>query len=74
VDWAWNQRGSGAVGGCSGYRNNEVQTEAANELHRLFPDFVTVVTKKSKSSWQGMEERTDVRIQWKKAFGNVPAR
>lgn len=70
VDYAWNQRGSGAVGGCSSYRNNEVQDRCARELHRLFPEYVTVVTKKSKSSWQGMEERTDVRIQWKKAFEN----
>ncbi len=68
VDYAWNQKGSGAEGGCSKYRTNEVQTEAALLLQKIFPQYVTVVEKKSKSGWKGMETRTDVRIQWKKAF------
>lgn len=66
--YCWNQLGSGAQGGCSSYRTNELQAKCANELAAKYPDFVTVVEKKSKSSWKGMEVRTDVRIQWKKAF------
>lgn len=66
--YCWNQLGSGAEGGCSTYRTNDLQRKCALELKEKFPDFVTVVEKKSKSGWQGMETRTDVRIQWKKAF------
>jgi hypothetical protein len=70
LDYVWNQPGSNSGGGCSSYRTPEVQTRAANELHRLFPDFVKVVTKKVRgvTSWNGMKERTDVQIQWKKAY------
>lgn len=59
--------GSNAPGGCSSYRDGAGQAEAAAELHRLFPDFVTPVIKKG---WQGdmAGTRTDVRVQWKKAF------
>ncbi len=67
-DYCWNQRGSGADGGCSTYRDNDLQSDCATDLAMEFPDFVTTVIKKSKSSWQGMQERTDVRVQWKKAY------
>ncbi len=67
-EYCWNQLGSGAQGGCSGYRTNDLQRECALALKERFPDFVSVVEKKSKTGWKGMETRTDVRIQWKKAF------
>ena len=66
--YCWNQRGSGAKGGCSSYRDNALQTKCANQLKKDYPDFVTVVEKKSKTGWEGMETRTDVRVQWKKAY------
>lgn len=69
TEFVWNQsRGSGAQGGCSSYRNADLQTEAAYKLAKLHHPFVKVVEKKSKSGWEGLETRTDVRIQWKKAY------
>jgi hypothetical protein len=64
----WNQRSSGAAGGCSTYRTPKMQADAANQIAKLHAPFVKVVTKESKSSWKGMEERTDVIIYWKKCF------
>jgi len=67
-EYCWNQRGSGTKGGCSTYRTPELQAEQAHRLHKFFPDFVKVVEKTSKSSWKGLQTRTDVTIQWRKAF------
>ncbi len=65
--YAWNQADqSNAQGGCSGYRTHELQKSAAHRLAELHPDYVRVVRKKSK--WPGMEDRYDVRIQWRKAI------
>lgn len=69
-DWCHNQVGSNAAGGCSQYRTMKMQRDAALLLKQYFPNFVTVVTKKTKTAWGG-EERTDVRIQWKKAFASA---
>ncbi len=66
-DWCHNQKGSNAEGGCSQYRTMDVQKRAALQLKDEFPDFVSVVTKRTKTAWGG-QERTDVRIQWKKAY------
>lgn len=65
--WAQDQGTSNAPGGCSTYRSMEVQAKGARGLHRLHPDFVTVVTKETKGAWGG-GERTDVRVAWKKAY------
>lgn len=64
--WVHNQGGSNSAGGCSTYRTEQLQTEAANGLHELHKPFVKVVKKKTKTAWGG-GERTDVIIQWKKA-------
>ncbi len=66
--YCWNQLGSGAVGGCSSYRTGELQKQCAETLQKRFPEFVKTVEKKSKSGWEGLETRTDVRVQWKKAY------
>ena len=66
--WMWNQAASGAPGGCSTYRTGEVQDRSAKALKEAFPDFVRVVTKQAKNAWEGMKERTDVVISWKKAY------
>lgn len=62
-----DQHENNAPGGCSGYRTNEVQAAAAHRLKKLWPDFVTVVTRAPKREWIGMGERTDVRVNWAKA-------
>ena len=68
-NYCHNQFGSGLEGGCSEYRTPEVQASAAHELKRRHPDFVKVVTKETKTAWGG-GTRTDVQIQWKKAFNH----
>ena len=65
--WAHNQEGSGLKGGCSTYRTREVQAEAAHRLAQLHPGLVRVTTKVTKGAWGG-GERTDVVINWKKAY------
>jgi hypothetical protein len=69
-----DQLGSNLAGGCSEYRTLAVQASAAHMLEARHPQFVTVVTKKTKTAWGG-QERTDVRISWKQALrstGNTP--
>lgn len=72
-EYCCGQPESNAEGGCSTYRTGEAQKEAAQGLEFDFPEFVTVVIKKPKTGWKGMEERHDVRIQWKKAFASSGA-
>lgn len=67
-DWCWSSPGSNADGGCSNYRTAKVQREGALKLAELHKPFVTVVEKESKSWGNGLETRTDVRVQWKKAL------
>jgi hypothetical protein len=66
--WCWSQAKSNAAGGCSTYRTAEVQDKNARKLAELHAPFVTVVEKESKSWGNGLEKRTDVRVQWKKAL------
>jgi hypothetical protein len=65
--WAQGQKSSNSPGGCSTYRTMEFQADRARELAAKHPNFVTVVQKKTKTAWGG-QERTDVRIAWKKAY------
>lgn len=60
--------GSNASGGCSTVRTPEAMAKAAHALAAHHPGFVKVVVKKCKASWGDWEERTDVRIQWQKAY------
>ena len=62
-----NQAGSNVAGGCSTYRTLEVQADAARALAAKYPDFVKAVDKTTKGAWGG-GTRTDVTVQWKKAF------
>jgi len=66
-----NQHGSGTEGGCSTYRDKDMQAQAAHKLADTFPEFVTAVEKETKGAWGG-GVRTDVRIQWKKALASAP--
>ena len=64
----WDQGASNAPGGCSTYRDPEVLAEEARILAQLHPGYVTVVDRSAKN-WRGFDgTRTDVRIQWRKAF------
>lgn len=74
INWmVHNQRSSNAPGGCSTYRTLEKQSAAARGLAELHPQFVTVVTKQTKTAWNG-QERQDVRIQWKQAYESAPVK
>lgn len=66
-NYAHNQAGSGNVGGCSHFRTAALQAANAVKLQLLHPGVVSVVQKRTLAAWGG-GERTDVRIQWKKAF------
>lgn len=66
-NWCHNQAGSGAQGGCSAWRTPELQARAAHRLAELHPGLVRVVEKETKTAWGG-GVRTDVVVQWKKAF------
>lgn len=56
------------TGGNSTFRTLELQEQAAHELHKHFPQFVTVETKEGTWGKMGMENRKEVRIQWQKAY------
>ena len=66
-NWVNGQGSSNAAGGCSTYRTMEVQEMGAKMLAKKHPEFVKLVRKQTKAAWNG-QERTDVMIQWKKAF------
>jgi hypothetical protein len=66
--YVWNQRGSGAEGGCSSYRTLEMQSNAALKLKSYHPEYVSIVTKTAGTVWKNMEERDDVIVQWQKAY------
>jgi hypothetical protein len=72
TDAAWDQtRGSNATGGFSLSRTTARQKASAEKLAAAHPDFVKVVEKTPKTGWGSeMKTRTDVRIQWKKAYGS----
>tara|TARA_R110000803_G_C11985343_1_gene321223 strand:+ start:1843 stop:2604 length:762 start_codon:yes stop_codon:yes gene_type:complete len=67
--FAHAQKNANAKGGCSDIRNIENQSKSARLLAKLHYPYVKVVKKQSKS-WEGMEEREDVKIYWKKAYQN----
>jgi hypothetical protein len=67
--WVQDQKMSNAAGGCSTYRDAEMQARSAEKLAELHAPFVRVVTKKTKDGWFG-GERKDVVVQWKRAFAS----
>lgn len=69
-EYCWNQRGSGAEGGCSTYRTPEMQAAAAHKLAALHPGFVRVKEKNSPSQKGAMAKRVDVNVYWQKAFAS----
>ena len=65
--YAHNQKGSGTAGGCSHFRTPALQAKNAHLLAVLHPGVVKVVLKETKGAWGG-GTRTDVNVQWKKAY------
>jgi hypothetical protein len=64
----FNHSGTGVTpGGCAQYRTLEMQAKSANKLAELHAPYVKVITKASKTTWGG-GERTEVKIQWKRAY------
>lgn len=67
--WAQGQKMTNAPGGCSQYRDHEVQHRSAHRLtDELHPGFARTRTKKNKTDAEGFGERTEVTVYWKKAF------
>jgi hypothetical protein len=56
------------VGGNSTFRTLELQEQAAEELRKYFPQFVSIETKEGSWGKMGMDNRKEVRIQWQKAY------
>jgi hypothetical protein len=75
TSFAWDTKNV-LEGGCSLYRDNDVQTYTAHKLAKLHKGFVRIVEKSTKSAWRGLEnekgdkeqKRTDVIVYWKKAY------
>lgn len=73
--YSQDDKGSNTAGGCSVYRDFDVQRRSAEWLASKHPGFVDVVEKRTKHSWPGMKKgadgsnvRHDVRIHWQKAY------
>lgn len=63
-----DQGESNAPGGVAEYRDDRRMEQDAVDLAMEFPGFVRIVKKKG---WRGMDSRTDVTVQWKKALNST---
>lgn len=68
--WANGQRMTNAPGGCSIWRTLELHNAAAERLAELHPGLVTTRQKHNKTDAEGLGTRTEVTVQWKKAYGH----
>ena len=63
-----DQSESNAPGGVAEYRDNDRMSRDALDLALDHPGFVRVI---EKQGWRGMDTRTDVTVQWKKALASA---
>lgn len=57
--------------GCSVYRNEQTELEACQNLQRLHPDYVSILTRKPKNETNNLYNRKNVpMVRWKKAYEN----
>lgn len=61
-----DQGGTQAPGGCSDYRDEELHAREVKRMHKLHPQYTTIVEKKNKTG--GLRERLELRINWQKAY------
>jgi len=66
--WANGQPGSQHKGGCSIYRTSETHDAVCRQLQQLYPSFVSLRQKNNKGHQSGFGTRTEVTVQWKKAY------
>ncbi len=71
--FAQTQPISNAPGGCSTYRDAELQTKTAHDLVALHPGYVKYIEKAPASGWFGGVTFGDVNVQWKKAYKSSDA-
>ncbi len=65
--YAQEDVGSNADGGCSAYRNQELQAKVSKWFAENHPEVTT--KEKSSKNWKGYEgARVDMVVQWKKAY------
>lgn len=68
--WAQGQAKTQAAGGCSVWRTHDVHNAGAERLAELHPQFVRTRQKENKTDAGGFGTRTEVTVQWKRAFGS----
>jgi protein gp37 len=68
--YAQGQAGTQSAGGCSIYRNVANHDAVCRELQQLHSDFVTLRQKVSKTAQNGFGVRTEVTIQWQRAYAS----
>ena len=73
--YANGQKQTNMAGGCSTYRNHEVQDRSARRLQELHGErLVRLRQKQNKTDAEGLGTRTEVTIYWKKAAAEGQAR
>lgn len=66
--WAHDQQMTNASGGCSTYRTHELHERSAHKLAELHPGLVSLRQKENKTDRGKFGTRTEVTVQWKKAY------